>query len=112
MNSEYGIDEGSLRPLFGRPVCVILEDDTRHTGILTSCGPSSIVLNGESAARPGKRARKSKVKGKVAASSFEEQTSPAACSSYWGTLDFGPPMEISSVKTVIPLAPVRAVFAL
>ncbi|RED57259.1 hypothetical protein [Cohnella lupini] len=116
-NSVFYFNEDSLRPLFGRAVCVVLNDETRHTGILTSCGPSSIVLNGdrleraeiaERSLRPVKRSRKSKLHADVSAIKLEEQTPTA----YWGTLSIGPAIDVCKDKAVIPLSPVRAVFPL
>lgn len=109
MDSMFPIDEESLRPLFGRAVCVIMNDETRHTGILTACGPSSIVLNGERTGRPVKRDRKSKLKADISMMQQEEQLPSSA---YWGALSLGPAMEVSTVKAVIPLAPVKAVIVI
>lgn len=111
MDFVYSFDENSLRPLYGRAVCVIMDDETRHTGILTSCGPSSIVLNGERTHRPVKRSRKSKIKAEVSTTKQEEPSAPAS-TAYWGALSFGPALEVSTVKAVLPLAPVKAVFVL
>ncbi|WP_239618611.1 hypothetical protein [Cohnella mopanensis] len=106
MDSSFSFDEDSLQPLCGRAVCVILNDGTRHTGILTSCSPSTIVLNGERTVRPVKRTRKSKAQVDISTIQSEEQSESTA---YWGVLSAGPLMEVSSVKSVIPLAPVREV---
>ncbi|TFE19521.1 hypothetical protein [Cohnella luojiensis] len=111
MMDSVSFDENSLRPLYGRAVCVIMDDETRYTGILTSCGPSSLVLNGERTRRPVKRSRKSKIKAEVSTTQQEEQTASAS-SAYWGTLSLGPSMEVSTVKAVLPLAPVKAVFVI
>lgn len=111
MESEFVFDEKSLRPLVGRPVCVVLDDETRHTGILTSCGPASIVLNGERTARPANRTRKTRVKGEASTSSVQDEEL-APSTSYWGAMSLGPPLKVNKVKAVIPLAPVRAVLLL
>lgn len=107
MEPLFPVNEKSLRPLFGQAVCVVLNDDTQYTGILTSCGPSSIVLNGERSMRPVERKRKSKVKADVSTVKQEEQPESSA---YWGKLSLGPAMEVSTVKAVIPLSPVKAVY--
>ncbi len=105
---DHEVDEYSLRPLFGRPVCVITYDDARHTGILTSCGASTLVLNGERTARPVRKGRKSRIQAEISASELEEPeaTEPV----YWGRMGLEPPMEISSSKSVISLGRVKAVW--
>ncbi|QMV41009.1 hypothetical protein [Cohnella cholangitidis] len=107
LDSDYSYDEHSLQPLLGRAICVILNDGTRHTGILTSCNSSALVLNGERSGRPVKRNRKSKAQAEV--STVREEEHPPS-SAYWGPLSFGPAMEVSKAKTLIALAPVREVF--
>jgi hypothetical protein len=102
-------DKQSLLPLCGRAVCIILHDDTRYTGILTSCGPSSIVLHGERTNRPVNRTRKVKIQAEEGKISLQDHTSPTA---YWGTLCLGPPIEYSTVKAVIPFAQIRAVWVI
>ncbi|MFC5469984.1 hypothetical protein ACFPPD_14715 [Cohnella suwonensis] len=109
MESMRDINEKTLLPLFGRPVCVVLEDDTRHTGILTSCGPSSLELNGERSSRPTVRSRKSKIKALEIPEPHEEIPQSH---SYWGSMSLGPALPIGTEKTVIPLAPVRTVIPL
>lgn len=106
MDSSYNFDENSIRPLIGRAVCVILEDGTRHTGILTSCGPNALVLNGERTGRPVDRKRKSKLQAEISTLPEED---PPADSAYWGKLGFGPAMDVSMVKAVIPMYPIRDV---
>ncbi|OXS54003.1 hypothetical protein B1A99_27600 [Cohnella sp. CIP 111063] len=107
-DDDYSVDEYSLRPLYGRAVCVVTYDDARHTGVLTSCGTSTLVLNGERTARPVKRGRKSKQHVEISASEYEEpiDSEPA----YWGKMGLEPPMEINSSKSVISLARVKAVW--
>lgn len=109
LDPELYTDEQTLRPLYGRAVCVILNDDTRYTGILTSCGPSSIVLNGERTNRPVNRMRKVKIQAEEDNASLKQQPSST---SYWGALSLGPPIECSTVKAVIPLAPIRSVWVI
>ncbi|MFC5403000.1 hypothetical protein [Cohnella soli] len=109
MESIGNVNELSLQPLFGQPVCVVLEDDTRHTGILTSCGPSSLVLNGERTSRPVARNRKTKIKAQEVTEPYEEIPQP---NSYWGTMSLGPVMPVSFEKAVIPLAPIKTVIPL
>jgi hypothetical protein len=60
LDSKFTTDEMSLRPLCGRTVYIIMNDETRYMGILASCGQSSITLNGEGerSLRPAKRTRK------------------------------------------------------
>ncbi|MCD9023878.1 hypothetical protein [Cohnella silvisoli] len=108
-DSLFEANEESLLPLCGRAVCVIMNDDTRYTGILTSCSPTSIVLNGERTQRPVKRGRKAKIQTEENIHQEEQQNSTSA---YWGTLSFGPSMELNTAKAVIPLSPIRAVIAL
>jgi len=108
---DYLIDEYALKQLSGRAVCVLTHDDVRHTGILTSCGSSSIVLNGERTARPAKRGRGSKQKAEISASETEEYASPSP--SYWGNMGLEPPSGgsgISSSKAVISMGQIRAVW--
>ncbi|MFB9277068.1 hypothetical protein [Cohnella cellulosilytica] len=107
-DEDHEVDEYSLRPLFGRPVCVITHDDARHTGILTSCGASTLVLNGERTARPVKRGRKSKLRAEISAS--EEEDTEASEPVYWGKMGLEPPMEISLSKTILSLGRVKAVW--
>jgi hypothetical protein len=63
LDSIFTTDEMSLRPLCGRTVYIIMNDESRYTGILASCGQSSITLNGEGerSLRPVKRTRKVKI---------------------------------------------------
>ncbi|WP_256759703.1 hypothetical protein [Cohnella sp. WQ 127256] len=111
MDSLFPINEDSLRPLVGRAVYVIMNDDTRHTGVLTSCSSSSIILNGERTARPVNRSRKSKMKVDINSLELDQRDRDAqpASSAYWGALSLEPAKDISTVKAVIPLAPIRAV---
>ncbi|WP_373232534.1 hypothetical protein [Cohnella sp.] len=108
LNTIFSTDEKSLRPLCGRAVCVILNDETRYTGILTSCSPSSLTLNSERTHRPVKRKRKAKIQADDIPATQEHPTSNA----YWGTLSLEPPNLQNSPIRVIPLAPVKAVIAL
>ncbi len=119
LDPVFAINENSLRPLFGKAVCVILNDETRHTGILTSCDPSSIILNGdrkeraeikERSQRPVERSRKSKLQADVSTIKQDDQVPPG--SAFWGTLSISPAMDVSKTKAVIPLAPIRAVLPL
>jgi hypothetical protein len=105
-DSMFSADEESLRPLYGRAVCVIMNDETRYTGILTSCGPTSIVLNGERSGRPVNRSRKAKVQSEEKTLIGDQQNTTSA---YWGTLNFGPSMELNTAKSVIPISPIRGV---
>jgi hypothetical protein len=88
-----------------------MNDETRYAGILTSCGPSSITLNGEGerSRRPVKRTRKVKIQAGENIDKPEKQTSSSA---NWGTVNFDPPLELSNIRTVIPLAPIKAVILL
>jgi hypothetical protein len=108
-DSMFEADEQSLLPLRGRAVCVIMNDETRYTGILTSCGPTSIVLNGERTQRPVKRTRNLKIQTGEKMIAGDQQN---ATSAYWGTLSLGPSMELNTAKAVIPLSPIRAVILL
>lgn len=107
LNSIFSADEKSLQPLFGRAVCVILDDETHFTGVLTSCSSSSLTLNGERSFRPVKRKRQAKVKSDD--NIVEQGQSPSTA--YWGKLSMEP-IERNTIKTVIPLAPVKAVMLL
>jgi small nuclear ribonucleoprotein (snRNP)-like protein len=111
LDTIFSANEQSLRPLCGRTVYVIMNDETRYTGILTSCGQSSITLNGkrERSRRPVKRTRKAKIQAGENIDKPEKQTSTSA---YWGNLSFDPPIELSNKRTVIPLAPIKAVILL
>jgi small nuclear ribonucleoprotein (snRNP)-like protein len=104
-NFHSPVDEETLQPLRGRAVCIILEDGTEFTGILTSCGPKTLVLNGERTQRPG---RKRKARVTTDNASLADNAMPEA-SSYWGALGLRPPIERSNVKAVIPLAQIRSV---
>jgi hypothetical protein len=106
----YPVDEKALLPLCGRAVCVIMSDETRHTGILTSCGANTLTLNGERTFRPVKRKHKRKTKMKVS-ENLTDQRQPAS-TAYWGNLSLGPLIEKSTVKAVIPLAPIKAIMVL
>jgi hypothetical protein len=108
-DSMFKADEQSLLPLRGRAVCVVMNDETRYTGILTSCGPTSIVLNGERSQRPAKRTRKAKIQTEEKMIVGDQQN---VSSAYWGTLSIGPSMELNTAKAVIPLSPIRAVIVL
>ncbi|TVX98612.1 hypothetical protein [Cohnella terricola] len=109
-DDKFLVDEQSLRPFRGRAVCVITNDDIRHTGVLTGCGPKSLVLNGERSARPAKKTRKTKRKVDVSAvtneqSGFEELP-------YWGQLSIDPPTLLDMSKSTISLSRIKAVFPL
>jgi len=110
MDDEFHVDVKSLRPFYGRPVCVITNDDIRHTGILTGCGPRALVLNGERSTRPAKRSRKSKRKVDVSAAFNEENGYKEL--PYWGLLSIDPPMLLDTSKSTISLSRVKAVFPL
>lgn len=114
MDASNYFDESSLQPLIGRAVFVILVDGSRHTGILTSCSPTALVLNGERTARPVNRKRKSKSKLQAEVSTLNEDELPAssAVPAYWGNLGISPAIEVSSVKAVIPLYPIREIIPL
>ncbi|QJD84267.1 hypothetical protein [Cohnella herbarum] len=114
MDDSHYFDESALQPLIGRAVFVILVDGTRHTGILTSCSPTALVLNGERTARPVNRKRKSKSKLQAEVSTLNEDEQPAfpASSAYWGNLGISPAIEISPIKAVIPLYPIREIIPL
>jgi hypothetical protein len=103
-NPVFIADKQSLLPLCSRAVCIILHDDTRYTGILTSCGTSSIVLNGERTNRPVNRTRKVKIQAEEGKTSIHDHTSQTASG---GTLSLGPLIEYSTVKAVIPFALIR-----
>ncbi|RED64359.1 hypothetical protein [Cohnella phaseoli] len=107
-DDDYSVDEYSLRPFFGRTVCVVTYDDARHTGVLTSCGSSTLVLNGERSARPVKRGRKSKIQAEISAS--EQETPYVSEPLYWGKMGLEPPLQINSSKSVISLEHVKAVW--
>lgn len=108
LNSIFSADEKSLSPLYGRAVCVILNDETRYSGILTSCSPSSLTLNGERTLRPVKRKREIRIQSEESHASEEHPASTG----YWGTLSLEPPIPHNPARTVIPLAPVKAVVLL
>ena len=107
MKSPYSYDKNSLKPLLGRAVCVIMNDHTRYTGILTSCSSSSIILNGERTERPVSRKRKFKTQAEVSTVNSKQQYPSSA---YWGELSLSPAMEVSTVKSVIPLSPIKDIF--
>jgi hypothetical protein len=110
MDVSFPLDEWSLKPLFGQAVCVITMDDARHTGILTSCGATTLVLNGERTARPVKRSRKSKRIAEI--SSAEQETSGCEEPTYWGNMSLVPPMKPSAANSVFSLSQVKAVLPL
>jgi hypothetical protein len=105
LNSYYSVNEKSLRPLYGQAVCITMNDNTRYTGILTSCGASSLTLNGERTHRPANRKRQATIKGDENLAEQRLQTSSA----YWGTLSLEPLFERRTVKAVIPLKPIQAI---
>jgi len=106
-DNEDAIDEYALRQLTGRAVCVLTHDGIRHTGILTSCGSATVVLNGERTSRPSKRTRKPKHQAEInAAEKAEPDSEPA----FWGSLGLEPPLEVSSAKAVISYGQVKAVW--
>jgi len=47
MEPIYPLNEGRIRPFCGNLVCVLMQDGTRHVGVLSSCGKGRVVLNGE-----------------------------------------------------------------
>ena len=47
MEPIYPLNEERIRPFCGNLVCVLMQDGTRHVGVLSSCGKGSLVLNGE-----------------------------------------------------------------
>lgn len=122
--SVFTPDEEQLRPLRGRGVCVMMNDGTRHFGILTSCGRSSIVLNGDAvysnsnpagkntarnkrSRRPTACSRKANIK-----SGSVTEREHAAESAYWGGLSMGSSSEFAEKKVVLPVSKVEAVLLL
>ncbi|XID95855.1 hypothetical protein ACF3MZ_15580 [Paenibacillaceae bacterium WGS1546] len=107
MDDSFRDYEPSLKRMQGYAVCVITDDDSLHTGILTSYGSSSLVLNGERTARPAKRPRRSKAQAEISAAGHGELDPEPL---YWGKLSLDPPMPLGTEKAVISLNRVRAVW--
>jgi hypothetical protein len=47
MEPLYPLTEERIRPFCGNIVCVLMQDGTRHVGVLSSCGKGRVILNGE-----------------------------------------------------------------
>lgn len=122
LESLFPPQQEQLRPLRGREVCVIMNDGVRHTGILTSCGKSSIVLNGlivnrksspDVKAIPGrKRSRRPIGRNREANVQSDSSVKGKEAASYWGGLSMAPNTEYTSSKIVLPLGTVEAVLLL
>lgn len=121
LDSLFPPDEAQLRPLRGRVVSVLMKDGARHTGILTSCGKSSIVLNGNAATGPAgrtsassKRSRRSPERNRKASvkAGPSAERELAAESAMWGALSFGPGSDLTAARVVLPVRAVEAVLLL
>lgn len=124
LESLFPPQQEQLRPLRGREVCVIMNDGARHTGILTSCGKSSLVLNGlavnwnsapAAKAVPGRK-RSQRPIGRKRKANVQSGASPAIEGDgeafFWGDLSMAPSTEYTSSRIVLPLRTVEAVLLL
>ncbi|RIE02685.1 hypothetical protein D3H35_18670 [Cohnella faecalis] len=125
------MSEENLRQLYGREIVIILKDGTRHFGVLTSCGKSAVVLNGdkEEAAelaaisaldkrKAAQRSRRISRRTRTASADHSESSESSSGSNerpYWGPMGLdgirasGP--DVPS-KVVIPLEPIDTVIVL
>ncbi len=49
----YPVNEASVAPHGGRLVCAVMNDGTRHVGILSGCSKGKLMLNGYPSFSPG-----------------------------------------------------------
>ncbi|WP_337102733.1 hypothetical protein [Paenibacillus sp. YIM B09110] len=66
MEPIYPLREDVVQQFCGMPVCVIMQDGTRHVGILSSCNGGKLSLNGETAGLDGNEAIVSKAPAQTA----------------------------------------------
>lgn len=65
MEPIYPLREDVVHQFCGMPVCVIMQDGTRHVGILSSCKSGKLTLNGDAAGSNGSEAAISKAEAQV-----------------------------------------------
>lgn len=126
-----------LRQLRGLPVCVIMNDGSRHIGLLTGCSKTKIVLNGDPddeasapalagragakgrAGRGGKKkpARKSATRPQDSLSAGEPD-GPFPDAGGWNPLALGPLEPAGQMapafgpRVELPVGPIEAVFVI
>ncbi|WP_027094692.1 hypothetical protein [Cohnella thermotolerans] len=122
------IDEEHLLPFKGLPVCVVMNDGTRHFGLLTGCSKGKVVLNGDleddpfnappanSVRKPARRRarkggakrapRKANVRSDSAGQAAENVGAPL---NEWGSLGLAP---VAGPSIVLPMEPIEAVLLL
>ncbi|WP_181438891.1 hypothetical protein [Paenibacillus sambharensis] len=49
MQPIYPLTEERIRGFCGNLVCVVMQDGTRHVGVLSTCGGGKLTLNGDAA---------------------------------------------------------------
>lgn len=56
MEQVYPLHEEVVSRYCGLPVCVVMNDGTRHVGILSSCQNGQVCLNGDASSKSGPEA--------------------------------------------------------
>lgn len=79
MMQVYPLHEENIVRFCGLPVCVIMQDGSRHAGILSSCGNGRLILNGPIGkeheahlAKVAPQTKKKKKKGKAEIDPIEQ----------------------------------------
>lgn len=134
LEPQIPVTEDQLRQLQGLPVCIVMNDGTRHFGTITRCAKGKVVLNGsedDSTAddyvpartrrkggknRNGRRngnkiAKTARSRSKVEDDGAAEE-SPFQGTDGWGYLGLGPPIPLFGPKVVLPIKPIDAVLLL
>ncbi|KIL36260.1 hypothetical protein SD71_08840 [Cohnella kolymensis] len=123
LESIFPPQQEHLRPLRGRAVSVMMNDGARHTGILTSCSKTSIVLNGSTvnqksnpafkAASGKKRSRRLiGTKRQADVQSGASEVGEREDASFWGGPGMAGGSEPTGSRIVLPLESVEAVLLL
>ncbi|WP_127585358.1 hypothetical protein [Paenibacillus koleovorans] len=122
MQLYHPISHEECQPLLGMPVCAIMQDGTRHYGILSRAENGKVYLNEEAAngtspitASPvkskGKTQAKTKLKAKVKAKGKASHAQTQALSPAKGTKptvsNFGVPEEEGFERGFVPFSPFR-----
>ena len=135
LEPQVPVTEDQLRQLQGLPVCIVMNDGTRHFGTITGCAKGKVVLNGieddsaaedDASARAGRKAGKNR-NGRRAGSRIAKTARsrskaegdgtadepPLQGANGWGYFGLGPPpMPPFGPKVVLPIKPIDAVLLL
>lgn len=116
MHLFHPIQEEYCEPFVGRYVCAVLEDGTRHIGILSGVGKGKLILNDQAGTAsfdeeeaPGNSAKKKKKKGRKSETSVLETNSRTPAAPY----GYGPsPFSAYGSRVAVDLSSVSLLFLL